>query len=85
MQIVAPTDDALLDPINRIAEAHRHELGFPTRASFVESVPRKELLVALLDGRPVGFTRFITPAGEPRRFENWPRQRRRADVGWGAH
>jgi hypothetical protein len=58
MQIVAPIDDALLDPIKRIAEAHRHELGFHTRASFVESVARKELLVTLLDRRPVGFTRF---------------------------
>jgi ribosomal protein S18 acetylase RimI-like enzyme len=55
---VAPADGSLLDAIKGITDAHRHELGFHTRASLLESVARKELLVALLEGRPVGFTRF---------------------------
>jgi hypothetical protein len=54
MKIVAPTDDRFLDEVKQLADAHRHELGFHTRASFQESIARKELLVALDQAIVVG-------------------------------
>jgi len=56
--IIQPTDTSIVEVIKRLADAHRVELGFHTRQSFVESLARRELLVAMVDGQPVGFARY---------------------------
>jgi ribosomal protein S18 acetylase RimI-like enzyme len=47
-----------VDAVKSIADAYRAELGFHTRQSFLESLARRELLVARAEGRIVGFLRF---------------------------
>lgn len=47
-----------VDAVKSIADAYRAELGFHTRQSFLESLSRRELLVARVEGRIVGFLRF---------------------------
>jgi ribosomal protein S18 acetylase RimI-like enzyme len=46
-----------VDAVKSIADAYRAELGFHTRQSFLESLSRREILVAR-EGRIVGFLRF---------------------------
>jgi ribosomal protein S18 acetylase RimI-like enzyme len=41
-----------------IADRHRHELGFVPAAALVEAAQEHRLLVALLDGKVVGFVHF---------------------------
>ena len=67
---VRPPHETDIDAIKCIADECRAELGFHTRASFVESLHRNELLVAQLSGRVVGFLRFRhTRAGHTTRRE----------------
>jgi ribosomal protein S18 acetylase RimI-like enzyme len=47
-----------VDAVKSIADAYRAELGFHTGQSFLESLSRRELLVARSEGRIVGFLRF---------------------------
>lgn len=53
-----------IDGVKVIADQNRAELGFHTRQSFIESVAKAELLVAIFDGQLAGFLRFhYTRAG----------------------
>jgi GNAT superfamily N-acetyltransferase len=56
--VLIPTGLALVDPVKSLADLHRDELGFHTRQSYIDSVRRRELVVATLGGRVAGFVRF---------------------------
>jgi len=47
-----------IDAVKGIADECRAELGFHTRQSFLESIEKHELLVAVLNGQPAGFLRY---------------------------
>ncbi|HPZ55674.1 MAG TPA: GNAT family N-acetyltransferase [Bacillota bacterium] len=47
-----------LEPVKRLADDNRDSIGFLPRAAFQESIKRGWLLVAKVDGEPVGFVRF---------------------------
>jgi ribosomal protein S18 acetylase RimI-like enzyme len=44
--------------VKAIADRHRHELGFVPAAALVEAAQERRLLVAVLDGKVVGFVHF---------------------------
>jgi ribosomal protein S18 acetylase RimI-like enzyme len=44
--------------VKAIADRHRHELGFVPAAALVEAARERRLLVAVLDGKVVGFVHF---------------------------
>jgi ribosomal protein S18 acetylase RimI-like enzyme len=52
----ATADD--VPAVKAIADRHRHELGFVPAAALVEAAREHRLLVALLDGKVVGFVHF---------------------------
>lgn len=56
--VTKPATAALVDAVKRLADAHREELGFHTRQSYVDSVGRGEIITASAGRRVVGFVRF---------------------------
>lgn len=54
----ASHDEATISAIKQIADAHREELGFHARQTFVESIAKGELFVAKIEGHVCGFVRF---------------------------
>jgi ribosomal protein S18 acetylase RimI-like enzyme len=44
--------------VKAVADRHRHELGFVPMAALVEAARERRLLVAVLDGKVVGFVHF---------------------------
>jgi ribosomal protein S18 acetylase RimI-like enzyme len=52
----AAADD--VPAVKAIADRHRHELGFVPAAALVEAARERRLLVAVLDGKVVGFVHF---------------------------
>jgi ribosomal protein S18 acetylase RimI-like enzyme len=52
----AAVDD--VPAVKAIADRHRHELGFVPAAALVEAAQERRLLVAVLDGKVVGFVHF---------------------------
>jgi len=44
--------------VKAIADRHRHELGFVPAAALVEAAQERRLLVAVLDGKVIGFVHF---------------------------
>jgi len=55
IRLATPAD---VDAIKQTADECRAELGFHTRQSFLESIEKHELLVAVLNGQPAGFLRY---------------------------
>ena len=47
-----------IDDVKRIADQHRAELGFHARQAYVDSLSKRELLIAKIDDQIVGFTRY---------------------------
>ncbi len=56
--VTKPTALVLVDAVKAIADRHRDELGFHTRQTFVDSIRRGELVVAVEGRQVVGFARF---------------------------
>lgn len=56
--IVRPAAPDDLPAIKRLADAHRHELGFVLLPSLREQIERSEMLVAELDGAVVAFVDY---------------------------
>lgn len=56
--VVSTADAEMIEHVKMLADAHRHVFGFIPRAAFVDAMSERALLVALLDGRVVGFLRF---------------------------
>ena len=56
--VTRPTGIDLVDSVKALADLHRDELGFHTRQAYVESVRRRELVVATSRRRVVGFVRY---------------------------
>jgi ribosomal protein S18 acetylase RimI-like enzyme len=52
----AAVDD--VPAVKAIADRHRHELGFVPAAALVEAAQERRLLVAVLDGKVIGFVHF---------------------------
>jgi ribosomal protein S18 acetylase RimI-like enzyme len=52
----ATADD--VPAVKAIADRHRHELGFVPAAALVEAARERRLLVAVLDGKVIGFVHF---------------------------
>jgi ribosomal protein S18 acetylase RimI-like enzyme len=52
----AAVDD--VPAVKAIADRHRHELGFVPAAALVEAARERRLLVAVLDGKVIGFVHF---------------------------
>jgi ribosomal protein S18 acetylase RimI-like enzyme len=52
----AAVDD--VPAVKAIADRHRHELGFVPAAALVEAAQERRLMVAVLDGKVVGFVHF---------------------------
>jgi ribosomal protein S18 acetylase RimI-like enzyme len=44
--------------VKAMADRHRHELGFVPAAALVEAARERQLLVAVLDGKVIGFVHF---------------------------
>src|SRR4051794_12829807 len=56
--VTTPTGLDLVDSVKALADLHRDELGFHTRQSYVDSVERRELVVATSGRQVVGFVRY---------------------------
>ena len=58
MTISKATNLSDVDFVKRIADQHRAELGFHARQAYIDSLSKGELLIAKIDDRIVGFTRY---------------------------
>ena len=56
--ISSANDLSVIDAVKRIADQNRPELGFHVRQAYVDSVNKKELLVAKKANQVVGFARY---------------------------
>ena len=57
--VVSHAKDLLeIDDVKDIADQHRTELGFHPRQTYIDSLNKGELLIAKIDDRVVGFTRY---------------------------
>lgn len=52
------TDPSDIDDIKQIADCHREELGFHPRQTFLDSQKKREILVARLKDKLIGFVRY---------------------------
>ncbi|MFO0822811.1 MAG: GNAT family N-acetyltransferase, partial [Gemmataceae bacterium] len=58
VQISLARKTTVIGAVKGLADTHRHELGFHTRESYLESLHRSELVVAEDCGQLAGFVRF---------------------------
>src|SRR5215471_16138454 len=58
INVEKPRDISAIDSLKSIADLHRHELGFHSRQTFVDSLKKGEIFVARYKGEVVGFVRY---------------------------
>lgn len=56
--LVRPAQVADLPAVKRLADSHRHELGFVLLPSLRERIEQGEMLVAVKDGEVIGFVDY---------------------------